>query len=891
MGVDMIVQFSAAVYFVEESEEVMTIDVIRLGSLKGRSRARYHTVNGSAKAGAKYEYTEGDILFEDGDYMVTIEVEITQDQAWSPTLEFKVALEDPEGCILVPDGSICRVKIIDDDKFPSNRYREELEEVSEESIENINQWGLFAEYVSLNVSQPGMRWRTYVSIVCDQLHNLYLFFLLTARTYLVNVVFDQDSNDDTSSKIVTLWRGSESALQVRIDAARLVAVMYVLPMLILHIWDYMKLKIDIEGHSRVFLQKAIFRKYLNYSEASRQAVRVSHMQVALLSNTTDLAKAYVSVLEMVKMIGKLVLLMIFMLTQDPDSAWVLVVMPGLMLVWGICRSRALSEASDYAGPLKKILIDLTTEVCAKYRLIADYAQRPQMNDLFQRRADELRRSEIPESQVELNNNYFPKWLGPIFSGAYIAWASEYVLTKEMSLGVFLATLSVFSEVSGDFSSLYERVMEVNTRLDALKTLTIYFNMETEVLLCKTMNRKRRQATKDAWAAALKNAPPAPEMGLLRSDLIPIRLENLCFSFPPGIHNLGRHVFELKNVNLSVAQGQLVAVVGPHGSGKGTFMRLLAQTIFPTSGAILLPMHLRVLFVGQLPVLFDRSIWYNLVFGRPDFNDIRLLETMLQELEMDTVLQLMGPELDARIEARRTTKRLTSADLKSLRDWKARGSLEGSPASSRRFSGSPDRRQSGAARVLVESVGTRGSRASPTHDTHLRGKYSRLGGSEDDDDNDDASSNTDDEESEEMESFMKMCWGGAGSEEDIEIDEDHSWQDMLSFTEQVKLCLIRAMLMNPEVLVLHRPFHNYDIYTQKKVLDVLLKHKENRGLGLPKADWANRRPRTIFFTPESMEQAKAADVIWQIDAARKTIKQISATDLQEGFHPTKQQDHR
>merc|ERR1719436_2077506 len=162
-------------------------------------------------------------------------------------------------------------------------------------------------------------------------------------------------------------------------------MMYILPMVFLHVWDYAKVGMDLEGRSRVFLQTSIFRKYLNYSEQSRSKVRVSHMQVAIMNNTADLAKAYVAVLEMVQMLGKLVLLMVFMLTQDRDSAWVLVVMPGFMLIFACSRSRALSRASEFAGPLKKVLIDLTTETCAKYRLIADYAQRPQMNDLFEQR--------------------------------------------------------------------------------------------------------------------------------------------------------------------------------------------------------------------------------------------------------------------------------------------------------------------------------------------------------------------------------------------------------------------------------------------------------------------------------------------------------------------------
>ena len=54
-----------------------------------------------------------------------------------------------------------------------------------------------------------------------------------------------------------------------------------------------------------------------------------------------------------------------------------------------------------------------------------------------------------------------------------------------------------------------------------------------------------------------------------------------------------------------------------------------------------------------------------------------------------------------------------------------------------------------------------------------------------------------------------------------------WLESLTYTEKVKLHLARALLMNPEVMVLHRPLHHYDADTAKMVL------------GLLKASWLKR----------------------------------------------------
>ncbi|CAL1151781.1 unnamed protein product [Cladocopium goreaui] len=72
---------------------------------------------------------------------------------------------------------------------------------------------------------------------------------------------------------------------------------------------------------------------------------------------------------------------------------------------------------------------------------------------------------------------------------------------------------------------------------------------------------------------------------------------------------------------------------------------------------------------------------------------------------------------------------------------------------------------------------------------------------------------------------------ASAKEDAEAAEN-SWLENLTYTEKVKLHLARALLMNPEVLVLQRPLHHYDANTAKMVLQLLKTHVEERGLAMP-----------------------------------------------------------
>ena len=99
----------------------------------------------------------------------------------------------------------------------------------------------------------------------------------------------------------------------------------------------------------------------------------------------------------------------------------------------------------------------------------------------------------------------------------------------------------------------------------------------------------------------------------------VRFEHVTFAYPGG-----RPV--LHDIDLSIAPGSRVAVVGETGSGKSTIAKLLTRLMDPTEGAVLLDgtdlRHLRqdslrssVVLVPQEGFLFDDTIAANARYGR------------------------------------------------------------------------------------------------------------------------------------------------------------------------------------------------------------------------------------------------------------------------------------
>ena len=80
--------------------------------------------------------------------------------------------------------------------------------------------------------------------------------------------------------------------------------------------------------------------------------------------------------------------------------------------------------------------------------------------------------EIPRS---CPGEFFFDWLAPLFVGLYIAFYSPLVLAKELPLGTFLATSSVFKEVSSNFEDGYAGLKKACGLWGGFKQLLYIYN--------------------------------------------------------------------------------------------------------------------------------------------------------------------------------------------------------------------------------------------------------------------------------------------------------------------------------------------------------------------------------------------------------------------------------
>jgi ABC-type multidrug transport system fused ATPase/permease subunit len=184
--------------------------------------------------------------------------------------------------------------------------------------------------------------------------------------------------------------------------------------------------------------------------------------------------------------------------------------------------------------------------------------------------------------------------------AFVMWyGARMIQSGQLTIGS-LTMFVIFSMfVGGTFAGFADMFSQLQKTLGATQSIREILRSEGEPV-------------------ELDNAEVQPQYTLLGN----VRFENVAFSYPGR-----KDVPVLKEITLSAANGEQIALVGPSGAGKSTLATLLLRFYEPDSGTLffderpaqsfpLSQLRQQMAFVPQDVILFGGTIKENIAYGKP-----------------------------------------------------------------------------------------------------------------------------------------------------------------------------------------------------------------------------------------------------------------------------------
>ena len=248
------------------------------------------------------------------------------------------------------------------------------------------------------------------------------------------------------------------------------------------------------------------------------------------------------------------------------------------------------------------------ETLSGVRVVRAFGQEPRHEERFAELNEDNRAANM--KTVYLNAAYFPsvELLSAIATGAILLYGGHQVVSGgSVTIGVlasFVFYLNSFFDPIQALSQLYTTYQAGMAALDKIFEL---LDEEPEIV---------------DKAGALELPRVSGE----------IRFEDVCFAYGSG----DDAALALCDVDLVIPPGMTVALVGPTGAGKSTFVKLVARFHDPTRGRVLVDGHdLRDVTekslrsqLGMVPqegFLFSGTIRDNIAFGRPEASNDEIVE--------------------------------------------------------------------------------------------------------------------------------------------------------------------------------------------------------------------------------------------------------------------------
>jgi ATP-binding cassette subfamily B protein len=351
------------------------------------------------------------------------------------------------------------------------------------------------------------------------------------------------------------------------------------------------------------LRETMFRRHMSATLDFYQGYQVGDLVSRLVNDTSTVNEALVTGLlnvvgDLVSMLGSLAI-MAYLSPQLTLAS--LVTVPPMVLVarvFGGRLRRAWREVRERVSRLTSIVEESTSGI----EVVKSFGLEDSVLSRFERTSREVYSQTIRASV--LAGLFFPLMgvLSSLAVAVVLIYGGYLYLSGALSIGVLVAFTQYVNRLTGPINDLVFMYDSLQTALAAL----------------------------DRIYEVLKSGQVESDEGI---DLVDVRgevvFDHVWFEYVPGIP-------VLKDVNITIRPGEVVALVGHTGAGKTTMANLLMKFYEPTRGRILVDgVDIRNVrrsslrrFIGYIPqetFLFPGTVIDNIRVVKPEVSDEEVIE--------------------------------------------------------------------------------------------------------------------------------------------------------------------------------------------------------------------------------------------------------------------------
>ncbi|OLP98114.1 DNA polymerase alpha catalytic subunit [Symbiodinium microadriaticum] len=586
------------------------------------------------------------------------------------------------------------------------------------------------------------------------------------------------------------------------------------PHAVMLVLNRLKAERRIQGMVVNQLQGNLLRKFLNYNEDSRDSVSTSDLAMAITRDVPELVEhGFMGIFELVENLGLVIVLGILMLAQSQLSALTPIcffLIPLAMLIFIYIRHPETERRDRLVFQRQTEMLILVHQVTDNTRLITDYFQRPTMVVSFNGRVAECNKATTLATMFRVTNSEFAPFMTTVVIAIYVIFHYASVVDKTITIGEFLTSVAVWRSIGSAYQNAYKDMLQIQQAAAPLLNVIHYMNLPVDTTDRMLITREMQEFGKTAQMKAHHQ--------LFRSlpANSPFVEESSCVSFN------GEKLTAKYPQDLIQIYADNINFAYPARTGGG--IDLLRNATFK------IPQGQLVAVAG--PKGCGKKTLLDFL---PELIAGILLPTGHTKLFVPPHLRVLHVSKDPQLLPEITLFENLTFGPSDGQDEEEERVL----AICRRLGLSAD-----AVKLVEASIQRQGDVKKSKAADKLRV----------------------------VERPAKS--GSAQSSALRELQEkNQAPENSLPFTEKCLLHLARALVMNPEVLILHKPLEHFDYVFARRVVEILREFVDLRGLEKPRETLHLRSPRTCIFSVGHLENLEDVDTLLQV-----TNKQVEAVDL-------------